>query len=98
MSWGVQAIGYAPAVRRLIAESFARADKVGPAEETIRQAAAKIVDDTLATWDPDCVVRVDARGSLCWGNWDTSAEQTQKLYITVETVHQFVDRAGVKHG
>lgn len=98
MSWGVQAIGYAPAVRKMIAAEFARAPIVGPAEETIRLAAAKIVDDVLETWDPECVVRVDARGSLCWENWDTSAGQTQKLYITVETIHQFIDPQGVKHG
>jgi hypothetical protein len=65
MSWSVGGtIGKAPAVRAAIAKQFEQGSKCSEPEETIRQAAAKVIDAALAGQDPSKVVEVNASGSM----------------------------------
>jgi hypothetical protein len=65
MSWSVAVpLGRAPAVRAAVAKQFEQGGKCTEPEETIRQAAAKIIDAALAAQDPSKVVEVIASGSM----------------------------------
>ena len=98
MSWGVQAVGYAPAVRKMLAARFHAAKPCPGIEEPIRQAAAQLVDSTLATCSPETVVKVDCRGSLCMKEWETETGITQNLIVVVEPLHNFLDGKGESRG
>jgi hypothetical protein len=64
MSWGIAGgLGKAGAMRAAVAKQFAMQGKCSEPEETIKQAAAQIVDAALAGQDPNQVVEVSASGS-----------------------------------
>lgn len=98
MSWGVQAIGYAPAVRRLVRDWFSSSKPCPEIEENIRRGTAELADATLATFAPETVVKVDCRGSLCMQEWETQTGITQNVILVIEPVHNFIDAKGEKHG
>ena len=62
MSWSLQSVGKAPAVRADVAKSFTTNQCTEP-EETVRQAAAAVIDAALAAQDPSVAVKVTAQGS-----------------------------------
>jgi hypothetical protein len=63
MSWSVAAIGKSSAVRAAIANQFANGSKCAEPEETIRQAAAAVIDKALEAQAEATAVKVSASGS-----------------------------------
>ena len=62
MSWGVSAIGRAPAVGAAIERQF-ESGKCAEPEESIRQAARALIAASIAAQDSAKVIRVQAYGS-----------------------------------
>lgn len=92
MSWGVQAIGKRDAVRNGIATQFATSGKCTEPEESLRQAAAVLIDKALEAISPIYVVKVAASGSQ--GMKDYSKPENgvfNQLSITVEPQHGFLE-------
>lgn len=63
MSWSVGATGKAPTVAEQIAKQFENGSKCAEPEETIRQAAKKLIETSLEAQDPAKDVQVSAYGS-----------------------------------
>jgi hypothetical protein len=92
MSWGVSAIGKAGAVRASIAGQFSRGGKCVEPEETIRQAAAKIIDTALESISSIYVVKVSASGSQGFKDYSKPENGVHNnLGIFVEVQHGFVE-------
>jgi hypothetical protein len=68
MSWSVSGFGKAPAVRESIAKQFAQGSKCMEPEETMRQAAAALMESSLAAQEPSKVIEVSASGSMSTDN------------------------------
>lgn len=64
MSWGIQAFGKATAVRVAVQKQFESGSKCTEPEETIRQAAAAIIDLALGDQATAQVLEVSASGSM----------------------------------
>jgi hypothetical protein len=91
MSWSVAAIGKASAVRASIADQFAKQSKCMEPEESVRQAAATLIDASLAAQDPATAVRVSASGSQGFKDWDKKTGVFNSASIVVEPQHGFVE-------
>lgn len=96
MSWSVSAVGRPPAVAAVIETQFAASSCSEP-EETVRQAARKVIAEALAAQRPDSAVKVSASGSQqssynqeskSWG-----APYQNSLEIKVEPLYGFVESA-----
>jgi len=78
MSWSIGTVfGRAPAVAEKVAKQFADASKCAEPEETIRQAAAHMIDAALAGQDPSQVVEVSASGSMSTNNGKVTSNSLQ---------------------
>jgi hypothetical protein len=89
MSWSVQGVGRAPAVRAAIAKQFSSQGKCSEPEETVRQAAISIIDAALSGQGPSVAVKVSASGSQ--GTSYPSNEVQNQLSITIEPLYGFVE-------
>lgn len=89
MSWGVSGTGRAPAVRAAIAMQFARHGKCMEPEETVRQAAATLIDAAIAAQDPTATLKVSANGSQSTDY--TTKKVTNSLTLVVEPISQFIE-------
>ncbi len=90
MSWSVSAIGKAAAVKASIADQFSR-NKCSEPEETIRQAAAQLIDLAMSAQDAPAVVKVMASGSQGFRDYTAKTGVYNQLTITVEPQHGFVE-------
>jgi FlaG/FlaF family flagellin (archaellin) len=90
MSWGIGYVGKAPAVRTQCATEFANNPCAEP-EETVRQAAAAVIDAALASQDASNVVRVAASGSQSFKNYTDQTGVTNSLSITIEPLYGFLE-------
>lgn len=89
MSWSLQAaFGKAPAVREGVAKQFENGHKCMEPEESIRLAAAKIIDVALAGQDQAQVVEVSASGSMSTKNGKFASNQ---LNIAVTPRSGFIE-------
>jgi hypothetical protein len=88
MSWGVQAVGKAPAVAAEIERQFSKT-KCSEPEESVRQAAILLVSAALSAQDPSTVVKVGASGSQIT-DYTTKAIRNQ-LSITIEPLYGFME-------
>ena len=91
MSWSVSAIGKSAAVRSSVAEQFTKNTCSEP-EESVRQAAARLLDACLAAQDGVGAVKVIASGS----QWAmrlaiTKTGVSNHLSIIVEPQHGFLE-------
>jgi hypothetical protein len=91
MSWSVSAIGRVPAVRAAIAKQFADGGKCVEPEESIRQAAAKVLDSVIVAQDPTNVVKVTASGSQSFKDYGTKTGIGNGLTIVVEPIFWFLE-------
>jgi len=91
MSWSVAAIGKAPAVRKVIADQFAKGGKCVEPEESIRLSAASVIDGALAAQTDDTVVNVAASGSMSFKDWNAKEGPSNNLTITVSTMYNFCE-------
>jgi hypothetical protein len=90
MSWSVAAIGKAEAVRKSIAEQFSHFVCTEP-EETVKKAAAAMIDTSLAAQDPTVAVKVLASGSQSYGVGNTKWSVSNQVTIQVDPQHGFVE-------
>ena len=82
-------IGKAPAVREKVAKTFATGmSKCSEPEESIRLAAAQIIDAALAGQDPSKVVEVSASGSM---SVHDGKVDSNTLTIKVEPKWSFIE-------
>jgi hypothetical protein len=91
MSWSVQAVGKRSAVRAAIAKQFSEGTKCSEPEETIRLAAAGVIDSALAGQDDSHAVMVAASGSMGYKNYAEQAGVYNSLAINVEVLHGFAE-------
>lgn len=91
MSWSVAAIGKAEAVRKSIAEQFSRSSGCVEPEETVRKAAAVMIDTALAAQDPSTAVRVSASGSMSYKDWGVKSGPSNQLTVNVDPQYGFVE-------
>ena len=91
MSWGLQVIGKAPAVRKEIALQATKI-KCSEPEETVRQAALSAIEAALSAQGDSVVVKVSASGSQ---GTEYQANGQGPIYnqltITVDPQHGFVE-------
>jgi hypothetical protein len=90
MSWSVSATGKASAVRTEIKRQFETGSKCIEPEETVRLAAASLLDAAIAAQDPSKAVKISAGGSQ---NFDHSKNSvvSNNLNIVVEPIYGFVE-------
>ena len=98
MSWGVGAIGKAPAVRKEIARQFAQGSKCTEPEESIRQLAASMLDASLAAQADNTPVRVAGSGSASFEYPPKTGDapnppviKNNTLTVSVEVLYNFVE-------
>jgi hypothetical protein len=87
MSWSVGAIGKAAAVRTSIAKQFEGTKCVEP-EETVRKAAAALIDAALGAQSSATAVKVLASGSQ---SSSSTSGVSNSLMISVEPQYGFVE-------
>lgn len=90
MSWSISALGRAGAVRKSIADQFSRNTCAEP-EETVRQNAAKLLDEALAAQDESQPVEVSASGSQSYKDWTAKTGVSNQLTMQVRPLHGFVE-------
>jgi hypothetical protein len=90
MSWGFEFVGKASAVRTKCAAEFAKNPCSEP-EETVRQSAAKAVDEALAAQDSTVAVKVTARGSQSFQDYTKQTGVCNSLEIKIEPLWGFVE-------
>jgi hypothetical protein len=90
MSWSVTEVGKAAAVRKSIADQFARGGKCMEPEESVRLQAAAAMDQALGAQDPDVVVRASANGSQGFKDYQTSTGPFNSMSMSIEVIHGFV--------
>jgi len=89
MSWSVAAIGKPAAVRAAIADQFAKGGKCAEPEETVRLAAASVMDAALAgQTDPTKAVKASADGSM---SQYANLVVTDSLTMSIEPLWGFVE-------
>jgi hypothetical protein len=91
MSWGVQAIGKAAAVRKEIARQFTTGGKCSEPEEAVRLAAAAAIDYALEAQDASNSVKVSASGSQGYRDYEKKTGVYNTLSISIEPQHGFVE-------
>lgn len=92
MSWSVSAVGKPPAVRASIAKQFTNGPKCSEPEESIRQAAAAIIDKALAEQGDKVAINVSASGSQSADYSTTPPTVTSNsLKISVDVIYGFVE-------
>jgi hypothetical protein len=91
MSWSVAAIGKAEAVRKSIADQFSSSGVCAEPEETVRKAAAAMIDAALAAQDPTVAVRVSASGSMSYRNWSGKSGVSNQMTIQIDPQYGFVE-------
>jgi len=89
MTWSVSAIGRAPKVREEISRQFTLNKCVEP-EESVRQSAAKVIDDALAAQDDNFVVQVSASGSQSSSDWNAKTGVSNSLAISIVPMYGFI--------
>ena len=91
MSWSVSAVGKPPAVRASIAERFTR-NKCSEPEESIRQAAAAIIDKAIEAQGDKVALQVDASGSQS-ADYSTQPPTvgSNTLHIKLQPIYGFVE-------
>lgn len=87
MSWGIAVTGNTPAIATEIDKEFSLTSKSPEPEETLKQAARKLIRDVITAQSPGTKLKITA-----WGN-QTNSEQksTNSFGINVEVV-PFVDK------
>lgn len=91
MSWSVSAIGKGDAVRKEIARQFVAGAKCAEPEESVRQAAAVLIDASLAGCGPTCAVKVIASGSQSYKDWTTKTGVQNQLIVQVDPQWGFIE-------
>lgn len=89
MSWSVQAIGKAEAVRTNIAQQFDKAGACAEPEESIRQAAKVLIDKAIEAQSG--AVKVVACGSQSFKDWNAKTGVTNAMSITIEPQYGFLE-------
>jgi len=85
MSWSVAASGQVEEVRKEVVRQ-ASPECASPClepEETVRQAALKVIDTALEAQDPAMVVKVAANGSMGYKDWQAKTGCNNSLSITI---------------
>jgi hypothetical protein len=89
MSWGVSAIGKAPAVAVAIAKQFSNSSPCVEPEESVRLGAAALIAASLAGYDSSGVVSVSANGHQST-TYPTNAI-VNALNIDIRPQHGFIE-------
>lgn len=93
MSWVVSSVGRVAAVRDDIARQFSR--QFTPyhcmePEETVRQAAATLIDAALAAQNQDFAVSVRADGRQSFEDYSKKESVSTRLNISIEPLYGFL--------
>lgn len=90
MSWSVAAFGKSQAVRINIADQFSRSKCTEP-EETVRLAAAALIDAAIAAQDLAIVIEVSASGSQSFRDWNNKTGVSNSVSISIQPKHGFLE-------
>lgn len=87
MSWSINATGKPADVIRAANEQAAgfRFSDAGE-NDTLNNVRQTIVQ-TVGTFDPDKIVRVDAAGSMAFDDWGTKTGPSQYVSLKIEAIH-----------
>lgn len=89
MSWTVSSVGRVAAVRDDIARQFTLYHCMEP-KETVRQAAATLIDAALAAQNQDFAVSVRADGSQSFEDCSKKEGVSTRLNISIEPLYGFL--------
>ena len=87
MSWSVSACGYAPKVAEQLEQQFERVNMNDKGEQETVQNVRKLVSQTLATIDPEKIVRVSASGLMGFKDWQNKTGPYQSVDMKIEPIH-----------
>lgn len=91
MSWSVTVFGRVEKVRAAIADQFKTSSGCAEPEESVRQSAAKLIDDSLAAQDQQFAIEVSASGSQSFKDWQAKTGVSNQLTITIQPKYNFVE-------
>ena len=87
MSWSVSACGPASKVAEQLEQQFERVNMNDKGEQETVQHARKLVAQTLATIEPDKIMRISASGSIGFKDWQNKAGAYQSVDLKIEPIH-----------
>ena len=92
MSWTINAVGKAPAVRKSVAKQFENNGSCAiPNEQSIHIAAFHLLQLILSAQDPATVVRVTVAGGQTYEKVSKREGLHNFLRLAVEPEHEFCD-------
>ena len=87
MSWSVSACGPAPKVAEQLEQQFERVNMNDKGEQETVQHARKLIAQTLATIEPEKIMRVSAPGSMGFKDWQNKTGSYQSVDLKIEPIH-----------
>jgi hypothetical protein len=87
MSWSVCACGPAPKIAEQLEQQFERVNMNDKGEQETVQHARKLVAQTLATIEPEKIMRVSASGSIGFKDWQNKTGPYQSVDLKIEPIH-----------
>lgn len=87
MSWSVSACGFASKVAEQLEQQFERVNMNDKGEQETVQHVRKLFAQTLATIEPEKVMRVSASGSMGFKDWQNKTGPYQSVDLKIEPIH-----------
>ena len=89
MSWSVCACGPAPKIAEQLEQQFERVNMNDKGEQETVQYARKLVAQTLATIEPEKIMRVSASGLMGFKYWQNKNKTGpyQSVDLKIEPIH-----------
>ena len=87
MSWSVSACGPTSKVAEQLEQQFERVNMNDKGEQETVQHARKLVAQTLATIEPDKIMRISASGSMGFKDWQNKTGAYQSVDLKIEPIH-----------
>jgi hypothetical protein len=87
MSWSVSACGFVPKIAEQLEQQFERINMNDKGEQETVQYVRKLVAQTLATIEPEKIIRVNASGSMGFKDWQHKTGSYQSVDLKIEPIH-----------
>ena len=87
MSWSVSACGPATTIAEQLEQQFKRVNMNDKGEQETVQNVRELVAQTLATIEPEKIVRVSASGSMGFKDWQKKTGAYQSVDLKIEPIH-----------
>ena len=87
MSWSVSACGPAAKAAEQLEQQFTKINCTDPGEQETVQKVRALVAQTLATIEPEKIMRVSASGSMGFKDWQNKTGPYQSVDLKIEPIH-----------